>query len=158
MMDIVKYSESIVELCLKNSGQAFQIGIEMLVEDLKVAKKYEHDSPVSSYDEKNEYFDRSNVIGYHFLTKNLTGFSKDYYWRAFNEIVAFEQSQKTTLNKGMVCANWGISDLAEGDVDGGIAHLLWSGYEDRGWLKASYTLDIFDSPLYKQFAEGSNRR
>lgn len=157
IMDILQYSDSVAEQCLKNCGVAFQMGRDMLAEDLKTARKYDHDSPVGNYGEKNEYFDRTNFIGYPFLTKNLTGLSKDYYWQIFNQIIAFEKSQNMALNKGMVCANWGISDLAEGDIDGGIAHLLWAGYEDRGWSKASYARDIFNSPLYKQFAEGSHR-
>ena len=57
----------------------------------------------------------------------------------------------------MVSANLGVSDLAEGDIDGGIAHLLWAGYEDRAWIKGSYACDAFQMKLYTQFANGELR-
>jgi len=156
-MNILEYSKDKMRQCLGNYEEALQTGSTMLAEDLKSSKNYEHDSPKGKYEEKDEYFNRANIVGYPFLTGNLTGFSKDYYWRMFQQIVAFEKSQNTALNKGMVCANWGISDLAEGDIDGGIAHLFWAGFEDRGWSRSSYTRDIFNSPLYRQFAEGTHR-
>lgn len=156
-MNIVEYSQDKMKQCLENYREALQTGSKLLDEDLKCAKKYEHDSPTGNYEEKDEYFNRANFIGYSFLTGNITGLSKDYYWRMFQKIVAFEQSHNIALNKGMVCANWGISDLAEGDIDGGIAHLFWAGYEDRGWSEFSYARDIFNSQLYRQFAEGTHR-
>ena len=57
----------------------------------------------------------------------------------------------------MVSANLGVSDLAEGDIDGGIAHLLWAGYEDRAWIVGSYAYDAFQMKLYTQFANGESR-
>lgn len=156
-MNILEYCDDLAERCLKSCGIAFQMGSRVLAKDLGKAKNYDHDSPSGKYEEKDEYFNRANLAGYPFLTKNLTCLSKNYYWKMFNQITHFEKSQGVPLNKGMVCANWGVSDLAEGDVDGGIAHLLWAGYEDRGWSKTSYAHNIFKSQLYTQFAEGSQR-
>ena len=56
----------------------------------------------------------------------------------------------------MVCGNLGVSALAEGDFDGGIAYLLWAGKEDRAWAGDS-TRSMFASDLYMQFAKGTNR-
>lgn len=158
MMKIPGPGNPLAKQCVEAYSRAFGIGIKMLLDDLKNASPYDHDHPVGKYEDKNTYFNRANIVGYPFLTGNLTGLSKDYYWRMFNRIIDSEKSTKILLNKGMICANWGVSDLAEGDIDGGIAHLLWAGYEDRGWSKTSYVHNIFQSPLYIQFAEGKRRQ
>lgn len=147
----------LTEQCIRAYSRAVEIGMKVVVNDLKSAEPYNHNSPSGEYRDKNVYFNRANIVGYPFLAKNLTCLSKDYYWKMLNVITDFEKSQKIPLNKGMVCANYGVSELAEGDVDGGIAHLLWAGYEDRGWRKISYVHGIFRSPLYTQFAEGKQR-
>ena len=95
-------------------------------------------------------------MGIPLLDLGLTGISKIYYWKLLNQIISFEKTH-FKLNKGMVSANLGVSDLAEGDIDGGIAHLLWAGYEDRAWITGSYTCDSFNMKLYTQFANGETR-
>jgi hypothetical protein len=91
-----------------------------------------------------------------FLERGITGLSKMYYWHTLNAINEHENEKKKPLNKGMVCGNLGVSALAEGDVDGGIAYLLWAGQEDRWWA-GDPTKNIFASHLYAQFARGTNR-
>jgi hypothetical protein len=74
-----------------------------------------------------------------------------------NAIVDYEKKHNKPLNKGMACANLGVSALAEGDFDGGIAYLLWAGHEDRAW-SGDPTRNIFMNPLYTQFTKGTNRQ
>jgi len=81
-----------------------------------------------------------------------------YYWRMLNAINEYEKKDNNpSLNKGMVCGNFGVSSLAEGDIDGGIAYLLWASHEDRWWSRDP-NRNIFRSPLYTQFARGTNRQ
>jgi len=56
----------------------------------------------------------------------------------------------------MVCGNLGVSSLAEGDIDGGIAYLLWAEEEDRFWTKDPER-KIFKNRLYEQYARGEGR-
>ena len=74
-----------------------------------------------------------------------------------NRINNFEKNYNKPLNKGMVCGNLGVSSLAEGDIDGGIAYLAWAMQEDRAWISGKLGNSIFASPLYAQFAKGTNR-
>ena len=157
MAEVSGPSNPLAEQCLEAYSKAIKIGMKTLLSDLKNAKAYNHDSPSGKYGDKNTYFNRANIVGYPFLARNLTCLSKDYYWQMFNAITSFEKRKKTSLNKGMVCANFGVSDLAEGHIDGGIAHLLWASHEDRGWRKTSDVHNIFQSPLYTQFAQGEKR-
>ena len=147
----------VVDRCLRIFHQARKAGNYLLDEDLKNAKPYSHEKAVGKYADKNSYFNRANLVGYPFLNKGVTGLSKIYYWELLNQIVSFEKSDNKPLNKGMVCGNLGVSDLAEGDIDGGIAHLLWAGYEDRAWVSVSYAYDVFQMKLYTQFASGEQR-
>ena len=149
-------STEMANRCLEGFHKAREIGNYLLNQDLRNAKPYNHEKPVGDYADKNLYFNRANVVGYPFLIKGITGLSKIYYWELLAQIKSFEKSNDK-LNKGMVCANLGVSDLAEGDIDGGIAHLLWAGYEDRAWLNVSYAYDIFNANLYTQFAKGEQR-
>lgn len=146
-----------VNKCLHVFQQVREVGHHLLDEDLKNAGPYNHEKPVGEYADKNSYFNRANLVGYPFLNKGVTGLSKIYYWELFKQIVSFEKPNNKPLNKGMVCGNLGVSDLAEGDIDGGIAHLLWAGYEDRAWVSVSYAYDVFQMKLYTQFAHGEQR-
>ena len=137
-------------------GEMQAIGNSVLAEDLGKAKPYNHEKPDGLYDQKNAYFNRANAVAMPSLNVGMTGVSKIYYWKLLSGIKEFEKSN-FKVNKGMVSANLGVSDLAEGDIDGGIAHLLWAGYEDRAWIKGSYAYDAFQMGLYKQFANGETR-
>jgi hypothetical protein len=148
--------KEISDTCLRLFDQTRSAGHHLLDEDLKKSKPYDHEKPSGKYDDKNSYFNRANAVGYPLLQKGITGLSKIYYWELLKQITAFEKPD-FKLNKGMVCANFGVSDLAEGDIDGGIAHLLWAGYEDRAWVSVSYAYDIFQMKLYTQFANGEQR-
>jgi hypothetical protein len=79
------------------------------------------------------------------------------FWQILNTINAYEKGKAKPLNKGMACGNLGVSALAEGDFDGGIAYLLWAGKEDRGW-SGDPTKNIFANQLYVQFAKGDHRQ
>jgi hypothetical protein len=132
-------------------------GLLELEIELPNAAVYDHDNPQGNYDDKNQYFNRANNLGISLLRQNATGFSKMYYWHLLNAINEHEKKNKKPLNKGMVCGNLGVSALAEGDIDGGIAYLAWAMHEDRGWIKGKPENSIFVSPLYVQFAEAKGR-
>jgi hypothetical protein len=138
-------------------NKILQLGLLELEIDLQNAKPYDHDHPKGKYDDKNLYFNRANSLGISLLRQNATGFSKMFYWNMLNVINNHEKNANKPLNKGMVCGNLGVSALAEGDVDGGIAYLAWAMYEDRAWIKGNPENNIFASPLYVQFAKGTNR-
>ena len=142
--------------CLTPYEVLLRVGINWLQEDLQKSEPYIHDKPKGDYAEKNEYFNRANVIGFPLLKLGITGLSKMYYWHLLNQINEFEKISIKSFNKGMVCANLGVSSLAEGDFDGGIAYLLWAGQEDRGW-SGDAIQNVFSNPLYGQFADGTHR-
>lgn len=146
--------------CLTPYQKALQLGLVDLQLDMEKAEPYDHDQrdpPKEDYEKKNEYFNRANSFGYPFLTMNITGRSKKYYWKMLKAITKYEKEYEKPLNKGMVCANLGVSALAEGDIDGGIAYLAWAMREDRSWIKDS-TRNIFNNPLYEQFPKATKRR
>ena len=142
-------------LCAYN--KIFQLGRLELESDLQNAEPYDHEHRKGEYRDKNRYFNRTNALGISLLRLNATGFSKMYYWLMLNMITDFENDEKKPLNKGMVCANLGVSSLAEGDLDGGIAYLACAMREDRAWINGNQENNIFASPLYTQFTEGTNR-
>lgn len=137
--------------------KALSLGAIDMQQDMKVAEPYDHDKPKGVYEKKDEYFNRANNLGMPLLERSITGISKMYYWQMLNEINKYEKEQSKPLNKGMVCGNLGVSALAEGDIDGGIAYLLWAAHEDRGW-SADPMKNILAGPLYTQFAEGTTRK
>jgi hypothetical protein len=141
-------------------NDALSNGIAQLREGMESAKYYDHDNPndeyKKNYGKKNEYFDKPNGIGAPFLQEGITGVSKMYYWNLLNAINEYEDQNGKKLNKGMISANLGVSALSEGDVDGGIAWLLWAEQEDRYWSKDPER-SIFKSKLYTQFPEGTYR-
>ena len=139
--------------CLTPYKKALQLGLTDLRRDMKVAEPYCHDKPKGKYDKKNEYFNRANSIGMPFLERGIACVSKMYYWQMLDAINEYEKKSDKPLNKGMVCGNLGVSALAEGDIDGGIAYLLWADHEDRGWLKDPNRIFIFENRLYTQFAK-----
>jgi hypothetical protein len=147
--------------CLALCEKALRLGLMDLQQDMEVAEPYDHDKPKGDYEKnynkKNEYFNRANMIGMPFLERGITGISKMYYREMLNAINDYEKKNNKPLNKGMVCGNLGVSALAEGDFDGGIAYLLWAGQEDR-WWSGDPTKNIFANPLYTQFAKGTHRQ
>jgi hypothetical protein len=138
-------------------NKILQLGLLDLEQDLQNAKTYDHDNRSGNYEDKNVYFNRANFLGISLLRQNATGFSKMYYWNMLNAINNYERKAKKPLNKGMVCGNLGVSSLAEGDLDGGLAYLAWAMREDRAWITGNPENSIFASPLYEQFAKGTNR-
>jgi len=138
-------------------NKILHLGLLELEMDLSGAKPYDHDDPKGNYNDKNQYFNRANNLGMPLLRQNATGFSKMYYWHMLNAINNHEKQAKKPLNKGMVCGNLGVSALAEGDIDAGIAYLAWAMREDRGWIKGKPENSIYASPLYIQFSEAAAR-
>lgn len=139
--------------CLAPYQKALFLGLTDLQRGMETAEPYDHDKPKGDYGKKNEYFNRANNIGVPFLEKGITGISKIYYSKMLDAINEYEKKNNKPLNKGMVCGNLGVSALTEGDIDGGIAYLLWADHEDRGWLKDPNRIFIFESRLYTQFAK-----
>jgi len=140
--------------CNRAFQEALKIGLTALQQDVQTADKYDHDKPNIEYGKKNEYFNRANNIGMPFLQTNLTGLSKMYFWHMLNSIKEYEKNKP--LNKGMACGNLGVSALAEGDFDGGIAYLLWACKEDRAF-SGDPTKNIFSNELYVQFSRAQKR-
>jgi hypothetical protein len=138
-------------------NKTLHLGLLELEVDLQNAKPYDHAHREGEYNDKNRYFNQANSLGISFLRQNATGFSKMYYWQLLNKITHYENESKKPLNKGMVCGNLGVSSLAEGDIDGGVAYLAWAMREDRAWIEGNSENNIFASPLYAQFASGTNR-
>lgn len=133
-----------------------QLGLMRIQIDFKNATAYNHDNATQPYDEKNAYFNGTNWYGYYLATQNATGFSKMYYWSILHKIHEEEKATNKLVNKGMVCGNLGVSSLAEGDIDGGIAYLLWAMEEDRFWTRDPER-SIFKNTLYEQYAKGGSR-
>jgi len=137
--------------------KTLQLGFIELEIDLQNAKPYNHDNREGDYNDKNLYFIRANNLGMSLLRQNATGFSKMYYWQMLNIINNYETTANKPLNKGMVCGNLGVSSLAEGDVDAGIAYMAWAMREDRAWIEGNPENSIFANKLYVQFAEAPHR-
>lgn len=146
-------------ICRSLFIQALSEGLTILSEDMEKSEPYDHDiiTKNEDYNKKNEYFNRVNLIGYSFLTNELTGLSKIFYWKMLELIVNFTNKKLKPFNKGMTCANLGVSTLAEGDFDAGITYLLWAFQEDRKW-SGDQNSNIFANKLYTQFTKAENRK
>lgn len=137
-------------------NKILQLGLLRIQLEMANAKTYVHDKPAGIYDDKNTYFNGANFIGYSLLKQNATGFSKMYYWTLLNAITTYEINVKKPLNKGMVCGNLAVSSLAEGDIDGGIAYMLWAEEEDR-FYSGKPELSVYKNSLYGQYSKGETR-
>lgn len=160
-MDSYEFGKNLLGKYRATFEEALKNGVAQLREGMESAENYNHDNPSDeykkNYGKKNEYFNKPNEIGAPFLQEGVTGVSKMYYWNLLNVIIEYEDKSGKLLNKGMVDANLGVSALSEGDVDGGIAWLLWAEQEDRYWSK-NPEKSIFKSELYTQFPEGKYRQ
>jgi len=109
-----------------NNG--IQRGLNLLQEDMD---KFPSFDPTKSYDEKNRYFIRTAKYGLWTLNEGY-GWIADVFFRTMlDEILVYEQRSNKKFNKGMVYAILGISQIAQGKFDAGIAHLLTAEWEDR---------------------------
>lgn len=159
-LDSYEFGKSLLTKYKEIWDQALGNGIVQLGKGMESAPYYDHNDPneefKKDYNRKNEYFNQSNQIGASFLQEGITGVSKMYYWYLLKTIIEYEDNSGKKLNKGMVSANLGASALAEGDVDGGIAWLLWAEQEDRYWSK-NPKMSAFKNPVYTQFPTGRYR-
>jgi hypothetical protein len=122
-------------------------GLVLLKEDLDSHDAYD---PINKpYSEKNAYFDRTNEYGGWLLTSGIYWAADIYYRRVLDKILEYEKSTSKYFNKGIVYANLGITQIAQGKFDAGIAHLLTAEWEDREIANPKEF--ILDSILWKQF-------
>lgn len=97
---------------------------------------------------KNKYFEETAQKGHILFTLSLYLAAELYYEESLKIIRSYEVSSGKTLNKGMVYANLGIAQMANGKFDIGIAHLLTAEKEDQP-VNPNY--DILNTRLWKQF-------
>jgi hypothetical protein len=128
-------------------GAGIEKGLALLNEDLESHDPY--DPFNKPYSEKNVYFDRTNQYGGWLLTSGIYWAADIYYRRMLDKILEYEKSTSKYFNKGIVYANLGITQIAQGKFDAGIAHLLTAEWEDREI--ANPREFILDSILWKQF-------
>src|SRR4051812_5669196 len=128
-------------------GTGIEKGLALLQEDLESHDPYD---PINKpYSEKNVYFDRTNQHGGWLLTSGIYWAADIYYRRMLDKIPEYEKSTTKYFNKGIVYANLGITQIAQGKFDAGIAHLLTAEWEDRD--VANPKEFILDTPLWQQF-------
>ncbi|MBA3874480.1 MAG: hypothetical protein H0X30_35570 [Anaerolineae bacterium] len=128
-------------------GAGIEKGLALLQEDLESHDSYD---PINKpYSEKNVYFDRTNQYGGWLLTSGIHWAADIYYRRMLDKILEYEKSTSKYFNKGIAYANLGITQIAQGKFDAGIAHLLTAELEDRD--VANPKEFILDSILWKQF-------
>ena len=121
---------------------------------MKKARKFDPNNPFPNYDEKNEYFnDANNICQYSLWKLGLYDICERYYAILLREIREYEKNQNTNFNKGMVYANLGVSQVAQGKIDEGFANILKANMEDEPYHSTDPTKSIFKSPLYTQFEE-----
>lgn len=140
--------------CEQIAEEMVRQALGLLEEDMKAAPRYDYNHPDFDYNKKNEYFNRANSFGIPFLEVGLTGTPMRFYRRMLEAISKYKRGSEKTLNRGMVCGNLGVSALAAGDIDGGIAYLLWASQEDRFW-SGDPTKSIWANQLYVQFAQAT---
>jgi len=129
-------------------------GVGLLREGMRKARKFDPDNPFENYGEKNEYFNNANNTCQFSLWKlRLYDLCERYYAILLREIREYEENHDTNFNKGMVYANLGVSQLAQGKIDEGFANILKANIEDEPYHRADPTKTVFKSPLYIQFEE-----
>ncbi|MFX1473970.1 MAG: hypothetical protein ACFFCO_00630 [Promethearchaeota archaeon] len=131
-------------------------GIRLLQTGMERANPYDYDNP-SPWPEKNRYVIPANRIGNQLIDIKLTGPAKLYYWKLLKEIARFTEERNTPLNRGLVCGKLCETSILEGDIDGGIAYMLWATRENRGRTKDFNSDEITTwllSKTYRRFAAG----
>jgi len=128
-------------------------GVALLQEDMRKAKEFDPDNPDCI--EKDVYFDRANYVCMSSLWQlRLHNLCEGYYAQLLGEIKKHENSNHTLFNKGMVYANLGVSQIAQGKIDEGFANILKAQMEDEPCHKTNPSQSIFKNPLYTQFEDG----
>ena len=131
-----------------------QNGLRELHEGMRRASKFDPNNPLPNYDEKNAYFNPANAICYFSLWElRFYDLCEKYYATLLDEIRKFERENNTNFNKGMVYANLGVSQVAQGKIDEGYANILKAHIEDEPYHRTDASKSIFNLRLYSQFEE-----
>lgn len=133
-------------------------GVGLVVEDMKKAPRFDPDNP-PEYDKKNEYFNNANnVCQVSLLKLRLYDLCEGYYATLLREIRKYETNNDTNFNKGMVYANLGVSQAAQGKIDEGFSNILKAHMEDEPYHRTDSSRSIFNLELYSQFEDGVEGR
>jgi len=128
-------------------------GIEILESDMKKAPRFDPDNK-PEYDKKNEYFNNANYVCQVSLWKlGLYDLSERYYEAMLRDIRQYEITNKTNFNKGMVYANLGVAQAAQGKIDEGFASILKAHMEDEPYHTTDSSKTVFNLELYQQFED-----
>jgi len=126
-------------------------GIVILKKGINQARQFDPENPFQNYNEKNEYFNDANEICQFSLWKlGFYDLCERYYAIMLREIRKYEQENDTNFNKGMVYANLGVSQVAQGKIDEGFANILKAHMEDEPYHRTD-PKSVFTNPLYLQF-------
>lgn len=128
------------------------------MEDMKKALRFDPNNP-PEYDKKNEYFNNANDICQVSLWKlRLYDLCETYYGIMLKEIKRYEMDNGTNFNKGMVYANLGVAQAAQGKIDEGFSNILKAHMEDEPYHKTDPLKSVFKLKLYYQFEEGNEEQ
>jgi len=129
-------------------------GVAKLMEDMKKAPKFDPNNK-PEYGKKNEYFNEANNICQFSLWQlGLYNLCETYYSILLTQIREYEKKTPTNFNKGMVYANLGVSQVAQGKIDEGFANILKAQMEDEPYHKTDASKSVFNLELYSQFEDG----
>jgi len=129
-------------------------GVNLLRAGMKKARKFDPNNPFPKYKEKNEYFnDANNICQFSLWKLRLYDLCERYYIILLREIRRYETKNNTNFNKGMVYANLGVCQVAQGKIDEGFANILKAHMEDEPYHKTDPSKSIFNLKLYSQFED-----
>jgi len=129
-------------------------GVMALREGMAKARKFDPNNPFPNYAEKNEYFNNANEIcQFSLWGLGLNDLCERYYAILLKEIKEYEIKHTTNFNKGMVYANLGVSQVAQGKIDEGFANILKAHIEDEPYHRTDPSKSVFNLKLYSQFED-----
>ena len=123
-----------------------QVGLSFLREDFPNNPSADE---CNEYEEKNWYFNRANEVGIRLIDSRNYWEAERYFAAMLQGIGRYEKLSGKRFNKGIVYANLGISQIANGKIDIGIANLLTAEEEDRDITKGDF--DVLTSSLWIPF-------
>ena len=128
--------------------QLIKEGLDILVKNMELCPPF---NPSKPYDEKNQYFlEVAKLSSPLFQYKGLVAPAERYYRKMLDAILEYEDRNAKVFNKGIVFANLGIAQIANGNLDEGINYLLMADGED-----AAFTVNphgVLEGELWHQFA------
>ena len=129
-------------------------GVNLLRAGMKRARKFDPNNPFPKYREKNEYFnDANNICQFSLWKLRLYDLCERYYIILLREIRRYETKNNTNFNKGMVYANLGVCQVAQGKIDEGFTNILKAHMEDEPYHRTDPSKSIFNLKLYSQFED-----